>query len=81
MLGNFHPSRIENKIYDITEEFEIGCDLYQHAVTDKIAEWLSNLHVEYQLCCSDWPNEEGGVCAVAFVEDGYPHLVVFDYKY
>lgn len=81
MLGNFHPSRIENKIYDIMEEFEIGCDLYQYAVTDKIVEWFGDLHIEYQLCCSDWTNEDGGVCAVAFVEDGYPHLVVFDYKY
>ena len=81
MLGNFHPSTIENKIYDIMEEFEIGCDLYQHSVTDKIAEWLCDLHIEYQLCCSDWPNEEGGVCAIAFIEDGYPHLIIFDYKY
>ena len=50
MLGNFHPSRIENKIYDIMEEFEIGCDLYQYAVTDKIAEWFGDFHIEYQLC-------------------------------
>ena len=51
------------------------------SIVAKIAEWLGNLHIEYQLCCSDWPNEEGGVCAVAFVEDTYPHLVIFDYKY
>ena len=81
MLGNFHPSHIENKIYDVMEEFEIGCDLYKHSLTDKLAEWFGELNIEYQLCCSDWPNEEGGVCAVAFVEDGYPHLVVFDYQY
>ena len=83
MLGEFHASTIVNDIYDILDEYETeGLDLYNFGVTDAIADFLANyVKVEFQLACSDWPNEEGGSCAVAFIEGGYPHLVMFDYKY
>ena len=83
MLGEFHASTIVNDIYDILDDYETeGLDLYNFGVTDAITDYLTNhIKVEFQLACSDWPNEEGGVCSVAFVEGGYPHLVMFDYKY
>ena len=83
MLGEFHASTIVNDIYDILEDYETeGLDLYNFGATDAIADYLTNhVKVEFQLACSEWPNEEGGVCSVAFVEGGHPHLVMFDYKY
>lgn len=83
MLGNFNPSMIVNEIYDILDTYETeGLDLYNYGATDAIADYLNNYFKgEYQLACSDWPNEEGGVCAVAFVDGGHPHLIMFDYKY
>ena len=83
MLGNFNPSAIVNEIYDMMDDYEThGCDLYDFGLTDAIADYLANcLHIEYNLACSDWPNEEGGVCGVAFVDDGHPQLIMFDYKY
>ena len=83
MLGSFHPSAIVNKIYDIMDDYEVeGIDLYSYELTDAIAEYLTNnLKIEYNLCCAEWPNGEGGVCAVAFIDNCYPQLVMFDYKY
>ena len=82
MLGNFHPSTVVDEIYGIMDDYEIATDVFNHGLCDAIADYLANhVHVEFNLCCSDWPNKEGGVCAVAFVENGYPQLVMFDYKY
>lgn len=83
MLGEFHASTIVNDIYDILDDYETeGLDLYNFGATDAIADYLTNyVKVEFQLACSEWPNEEGGVCSVAFVEGGHPQLVMFDYKY
>ena len=83
MLGEFHASAIVNKIYDILDDYETeGLDLYNFGATDAIVDYLANyVKVEYQLACSEWPNEEGGVCSVASVDCGHPQLVMFDYKY
>ena len=83
MLGEFHPSMIINKVYSILDSYETeGLDLYNFGATDAIADFLTNhARVEFQLVCSDWPNKEGGACAVAFVDNGHPQLVLFDYKY
>ena len=83
MLGEFHASAIVNKIYDILDDYETeGLDLYNFGATDAIVDYLANyVKVEYQLACSEWPNEEGGVCGIAFVDGGRPHLVMFDFKY
>ena len=83
MLGEFHASTIMNDIYGILDDYETeGVDLFNFGATDAIADYLTNyVKVEFQLACSEWPNEEGGVCSVAFVEGGHPQLVMFDYKY
>ena len=83
MLGEFHASTIVNDIYSILDDYETeGVDLFNFGATDAIADYLTNyVKVEFQLACSEWPNEEGGVCSVAFVEGGHSQLVMFDYKY
>lgn len=84
MIGNsFYPSQIEDEVYSLMEAYETeGLDLYNYGVTDAIADYLGNYaKVEFQLACTEWADETGGVCAVSFVECGHPHLVMFDYKY
>lgn len=83
MLGSFNPSKIVDEIYSIMDDYEThGCDLYDYGVVNAIADCLTNYyHIEYNLCCSHWPNEEGGVCAIAFVDCDHPQLVMFDFKY
>lgn len=83
MLGNFNPSTTVNEIYTILDSYETeGLDLYNYGAVEAIIDFLTNyVRVEYLIDCSEWPNEEGGACAVSFVEDGHPQLVLFDYKY
>ena len=64
------------------EDCEVSVDLYIYGVVDVITDYLTNhAKVEYQVCCSNFPDESGGVCGIAFVENGFPHLVMFDYWY
>lgn len=82
MLGNLNPSTIATKIYDIMDDYEIAIDVFDYGAVDAVVDYLTNhIHVEYNLACSDWPNEEGGVCAIAFIDAGHPQLVMFDYEY
>ena len=83
MLGNFNPSVIVNEIYTILDDYETeGLDLYNRGTVDAIINYfVEYVKVEFLICCSEWPNEEGGACAVSFVENGHPQLVLFDYKY
>lgn len=81
MKGNFHPSKIENQIYSLMENYSIGTDVYSHKLTLKLVDWFNSLGLEFQLECAIDEDEEGGVCAVAFVDEGYPHLIMFDYEY
>lgn len=82
MIGNFNPSKVLNEVYSILESYETeGLDLYNDGAVDAVIDYFNNYaKVEFLLCCSPWPNNEGGVCAVSFVEDGHPQMVAFDYK-
>lgn len=76
------PSMIVNEIYSIMDEYETeGLDLYNVNVIEVIEEYLSSLGVVYATDTNEWPDENGGVCAVAFVEKGHQQLIMFDYKY
>ena len=81
MKGNFHPSKIENQIYSFMEDYSIGTDVYSYKLTLKLVDWFNSLGIEFQLECAIDEDAEGGVCAVAFVDEGYPHLIMFDYEY
>lgn len=81
MKGNFHPSKIENQIYSLMEDYSVGTDVYSHKLTLKLVDWFNSLGLEFQLECAIDEDAEGGVCAVAFVDEGYPHLIMFDYTY
>ena len=85
MLGRFNPSKMMDEIYDMLDAYETeGLDLYNRGAVDALVDYLhnyTNLNGEYLICCTEWPNEEGGSCSAAFVENGHPQLIVFDFKY
>lgn len=83
MLGKFHPSIIVDEVYDIMDEYERGFnDEYEAKLIDKLTDYFEKkLPDEYLLCCSEYPNEFGGVCAISFIEEGHPQLIMFDYVY
>ena len=72
------------EVYCILDGYETeGCDLYNYGAISAIGNYFKSKRPLTKWVCdiSEWPNEEGGVCAVAFVENGYPQLIMFDYKY
>lgn len=82
MLGtNWRPSAIEDKIYDMMEGHEAGVEVYEEALTDILADYLTKEYrgMEWNLVCSPWPNMNGGVCAVSWIEEGHLHMIMFDY--
>ena len=76
MMNNFgfHPSKIENEIYDVIEPFEVGVDLYETEAVGAITDFLYNnySHIKYNY----WAGSKG--FCIAFVDDGYPHMISFD---
>lgn len=83
MLGHNRPSNLVNEIYNIMEDYETeGIDTYNYGVIDAITDYLANyLHTDkYQLCCSPWTSTKGR-CSLAVVDNGYPFLIMFSYKY
>ena len=76
MLNNFgfHPSKIEDEIYDVIEPFEVGVDRYEVEVVDAIVDFFYNnySHIKYTY----WAGSSG--FCIAFVDDGYPHMISFD---
>ena len=83
MLGNFNPSYRVDDIFNLLEDYTAGIDIYKYEATDAVVDYLcKTAKTEYNLACSAWPNMEGGVCAISFLdENGHPQLVVFDYEY
>lgn len=82
MIGTkWAPSEIENTLYDIMEDYEIGVELYQEEVVEEISNYFSTLpNVQWQLGCTAWQNDLGGVCYVSFIDNGTLHQIGFDYK-
>lgn len=84
MIGSgkgFVPSKIENEIYDLIEEYEIGLDRYEKEVSDEIMNYFScKKDIQWQLDCAEWPDMTGGVCYVSFIENNVLHMLKFEYK-
>ena len=84
MFGNtkFHPSFIEDEIYEMMDDYIVGSDTYEEGLVSAVTDFLTNYApvVEWNLACSEWPNCSGGVCYVSWIENGHLHMIGFDYK-
>ena len=82
MIGTeWRPSHIENDLYDIMENYEIGFDLYEEGAVEEISEYFTRkANIQWQLGCSELPDMTGGSCFVSFVDNGTLHMIGFDYR-
>lgn len=81
-MMNKKPNPAINEIYDILEDYEWRIDVYEYGVVNAIRDYLDNhTNIPYEIGCSDWPNENGGECAIALMENNHPYLVMFTYIY
>jgi hypothetical protein len=55
MLGTkFHPSYIEDEIYEIMDDYIVGSDTYEAGLVDAISDFFTNYKdTEWQLGCSE----------------------------
>lgn len=83
MLGKWHPSILVDEVYDIMDEYEYGFNNeFDAALIERLTDYFTEkTHGEFLLCCSEWPDETGGVCAISFIGEGHPQLIMFDYVY
>ena len=79
-MMKFYPSEIKNDIYDIMDEYLAGSDLYEEDLIDTICCFFEDNEIEYQFDISYWPDYMGGVCALAWIEDGHPQMEMFDWR-
>jgi hypothetical protein len=86
--ANFHPSVIEDEIYDIldsTSDYVVSSKEYAQAAMEAVIEFMyekaKDNGMEYDIIDDPHPDEEGGSISICWIEDGHLHHVVLSYRY
>ena len=84
----FHPSAIEDEIYDILDsssEFIVSSSDYAPDAIDKVMEFMAekaeNDGVEYDIIDDPHPDAAGGSLSICWIEDGHLHHIVLTYRH
>lgn len=83
-IGNeFHPSVIEDTIYDIidTEEHTMSSNEYDRTIEPEIMEYLENCCVQFNIIEDPYPDMTGASLSICWIEDSYLQHVVLNIKY
>lgn len=85
-IGNdFHPSVIEDTIYDICDENEgeyiASSHEYERTVGPAIMEYLENCGIQFNMIEDPYPNMTGASLSICWIEDGHLHHIVLNLKY
>ena len=83
-IGNdFHPSYIEDTIYDIidTEEHTMSSSEYDRTIGPEIMEYLENCGVQFNMIEDPYPDMTGASLSICWIEDSYLHHIVLNIKY
>lgn len=83
-IGNeFHPSVIEDTIYEIGDEVEyfISSNEYDRAIGPAIQEYLENCGVQFNIIEDPYPDMTGASLSICWIENGYLHHIVLNIKY
>lgn len=83
-IGNdFHPSAIEDYIYDIinTEEHTMSSSEYDRTVGPEIMTYLENCCVQFNMIEDPYPDMTGASLSICWIESGYLHHIVLNLKY
>lgn len=85
-IGNdFHPSMIEDTIYEICDENEgeyiASSREYERTVGPAIMAYLENCCVQFNMIEDPYPDMTGASLSICWIEDGYLHHIVLNLKY
>ena len=83
-IGNdFHPSMIEDGIYDIinTEDHIISSSEYDRTIGPEIMEYMEGWSMQFNMIEDPYPNMAGASLSICWIEDGHLHHIVLNLKY
>ena len=83
-IGNdFHPSVIEDTIYDIidTEEHTVSSNEYDRTIGPVIIKYLKNFYVQFNIIEDPYPDMTGASLSICWIEESYLHHIVLNIKY
>ena len=83
-IGNdFHPSHIEDTIYDIidTEEHIMSSSEYDRTIGPEIMKYLEDCGVQFNMIEDPYPDMSGASLSIAWIEAGYLHHIVLNIRY
>ena len=85
-IGNcgFHPSVIEDRIYDILDsnpDYIVSSSEYTQEAIEAVNEYMHTLSNQWSLIDDSHPDEEGGSVSICWIEDSHLHHIVLDYRY
>lgn len=76
--AGFHPSRIEDNIYNLIDrtDYIMGSNEYTEKAMDAVASYLQSEGVQYNAIWDSWGDECGYSCSFAWIEAGRLHHIV-----
>lgn len=84
----FHPSAIEDEIYDILDsspDHIVSSNDYTQEAIEKVIEFMSEKALdngmEYDIIDDTHPDAEGGSVSICWIEDGHLHHIVLSYRH
>jgi hypothetical protein len=83
-IGNdFHPSRIEDQIYDLINESDYiaSSSEYERTVGPAIMEYLENCGVQFNMIEDPYPDMTGASLSICWIEGGHLHHIVLNIRY
>lgn len=83
-IGNgFHPSMIEDTIYDIinNEKYIVSTSEYERTVGPAILSYLGKCGVQFNMIEDPRPDMSGASLSICWIEDDYLHHIVLNIKY
>lgn len=86
--ANFHPSAIEDKIYDILDsspDHIVSSSDYTWEAIEKVIDFMyeqaKSDGMEYDIIDDAHPDEDGGSVSICWIEAGHLHHIVLSYRH
>ncbi len=78
----FHPSVIEDKIYDILDSdsnYIWSSNEYTQEAITAVNDYMETLDIQWNLIDESYPNEEGGFVSICWIENSHLHHITINY--
>lgn len=76
----FHPSYIKDELYELTDNYCCGSNIYRREVCDAIKEFFDNKYPHIESDWYDYSVDECGMFFVAWIEVNHLHTEAFEWR-